>query len=65
MAKIDDLTKDLVDLLEEILLDVPKSVNGNKSASQRIRTKTVRLSKLTKAWRRVSLETEQKRVRKK
>ena len=57
-----DLSEDLQELLEDILEDLPKSVNGNKSAAQRIRTKTVRLAKLSKEWRKNSLDLEKKRL---
>lgn len=60
--KFDVLTKNLIDLLEEILIDIPKSANGNKSASQRIRVKTIRLTKLTRDWRKSSLNNEKKEI---
>ncbi len=54
-------TDSLVGLMEEVLRDVPKAMKGNKTAAQRIRTRTVELSKLSKEWRRLSLEQEKKK----
>jgi hypothetical protein len=55
----------LVDLLETILIDVPKMEKGNKTAAQRIRTNTVKLSKVSKEWRKLSLHSEKKKTKKK
>ncbi len=54
-------TDNLVDIMENVLKDVPKALKGNKTAAQRIRTKTVELSKLAKEWRRLSLLQEKKK----
>ena len=54
-------TERLVELLEEILQDVPKAFKGNKTAAQRVRTRTVKLSKLAKVWRKDSLEAEKRK----
>ena len=58
-------TDNLVDLMENVLKDVPKALKGNKTAAQRIRTKTVELSKLSKEWRKLSLAEEKKAPAKK
>jgi hypothetical protein len=55
----------LVDLLETILVDVPKMEKGNKTAAQRIRTNTVKLTKVSKEWRKLSLNSEKKKAKKK
>jgi hypothetical protein len=55
----------LVDLLETILVDVPKMEKGNKTAAQRIRTNTIKLSKISKEWRKLSLNSEKKKTKKK
>lgn len=54
-------TEDLVELMEEVLKDVPKALKGNKTAAQRIRTRTIELTKVSKEWRRLSLDREKKK----
>jgi len=54
----------LVELCEEILQDIPKVIKGNKSAAQRIRTKTIKLAKTSKDWRKLSLDKEKKLLKK-
>jgi Histone H1-like protein Hc1 len=56
-------TEELVDLLQTILEDVPKMLRGNKTAAQRIRTKTVKIAKVSKIWRKESLEQEKKKAK--
>ncbi len=58
-------TEELVDLLQTILEDVPKMLRGNKTAAQRIRTKTVKITKVSKIWRKESLDQERKKVARK
>lgn len=55
-------TEELVDLIKTVLEDVPKVLKGNKTAAQRIRTKTVKIAKVAKTWRKESLEQEKKKV---
>ncbi len=55
-------TEELAELLMSVLEDVPKVLKGNKTAAQRIRTKTVLLAKLAKVWRRESLDQEKKKA---
>lgn len=57
---IKDTYKQLRDLLAHITLDLEKSENGNKAASQRVRTGTVRLEKIAKTFRKESIATEKK-----
>jgi Histone H1-like protein Hc1 len=56
--KLDSLDK-IVDymsrLLSEITTDLEKSNKGNKAASQRVRTGTVKLEKVAKAYRKESI----------
>jgi hypothetical protein len=56
--KLDSLEK-IVDymssLLSEIVSDLEKSNKGNKAASQRVRTGTVKLEKIAKAYRKESI----------
>lgn len=46
------------DLLGGITQDLEKSEGGNKAASQRVRTGTVKLEKLAKVYRKESIKTE-------
>lgn len=55
---IHDTTSDMKDLLSRITLDLEKAQKGNKAASQRVRTGTVRLEKLAKVYRKESIDTE-------
>lgn len=52
--------KHLKELLTNIHSDLEKSENGNKAASQRVRTGTVKLEKVAKAFRKESIATEKK-----
>jgi hypothetical protein len=53
-----DTVKHLRDLLAHITHDLEKADNGNKAASQRVRTGTVRLEKIAKAYRKESIKSE-------
>ena len=55
-----DTYKHLKDLLANITADLEKSENGNKAASQRVRTGTVKLEKVAKAYRKESISAEKK-----
>lgn len=55
-----DTFKHLKDLLVNITADLEKSENGNKAASQRVRTGTVRLEKVAKLFRKESISSEKK-----
>jgi hypothetical protein len=44
--------------LQEICRDLDKSIKGNKSAAQRVRTSTVELAKIAKIYRKESLDAE-------
>lgn len=46
------------DLLNRITQDLSKAEGGNKAASQRVRTNTVRLEKIGKTYRKESINTE-------
>lgn len=48
------------ELLTHILADLEKSENGNKAASQRVRTGTVKLEKIAKLFRKESIAFEKK-----
>lgn len=48
----------LRELLADITVDLSKAEHGNKAASQRVRTGTVRLEKLAKVYRKESIHAE-------
>ncbi len=48
----------LKDLLNKITQDLHKAEGGNKAASQRVRTMTVRLEKIAKGYRKESIHSE-------
>lgn len=52
--------KHLRDLVSKIAADLDKSENGNKAASQRVRTGTVKLEKVAKLFRKESIQHEKK-----
>ena len=55
---IKETYKHLKDLLGAITQDLDKAEGGNKAASQRVRTGTVKLEKLAKLYRKESIKTE-------
>jgi len=54
-------TDEMSNLLEAITKDIPKAYKGNKLAMQRIRIATIELSKISKKWRKLSLQQEKNR----
>lgn len=46
------------ELLAGISVDLEKSVGGNKAASQRVRTSTIKLEKVAKNYRKESISSE-------
>jgi DNA-binding protein H-NS len=52
--------KHMQGLLEGILHDLQKADHGNKAASQRVRTGTIRLEKVAKMYRKESIQEEKK-----
>lgn len=57
---IKDTYKHLKELVAHITADLEKSENGNKAASQRVRTGTVKLEKVAKLFRKESIAHEKK-----
>lgn len=55
-----DTFKQMRELLSNITQDLEKSENGNKAASQRVRTGTVKLEKTAKMFRKESISSEKK-----
>lgn len=47
-------------LLEEIMHDLAKGQEGNKTASQRVRTNSIKFAKLAKMYRKESIAQEKK-----
>jgi hypothetical protein len=55
-----DTVKQMRELLVNISTDLEKAEGGNKAASQRVRTGTVRLEKIAKLYRKESIASEKK-----
>lgn len=53
-----DTYKHMRDLLADITQDLLKAEGGNKAASQRVRTGTVKLEKIAKMYRKESIRSE-------
>ena len=52
--------KSLQGLIEAIAHDLQKADHGNKAASQRVRTGTIKLEKVAKQYRKESIQEEKK-----
>ena len=52
--------KNMRELLAAISVDLEKAVGGNKAASQRVRTGTIKLEKVAKDYRKQSITEEKK-----
>ena len=55
---LQDSIKEVRSLLASLTIDIEKAANGNKAASQRVRTGTVRLEKIAKRYRKESIKAE-------
>lgn len=53
-----DTTKHLKHLLHNVTRDLEKAEGGNKAASQRVRTGTVKMEKIAKMYRKESIKQE-------
>lgn len=53
-----DTVKYLRDLLHKVTHDLEKAEKGNKAASQRVRTGTVKMEKIAKSYRKESIKNE-------
>ena len=51
-------TDQMSELIEAITKDMPKVYKGNKLAMKRIRIATIELTKISKKWRKLSLDHE-------
>lgn len=56
MLELLELTRDIIELSNEINEDLNKVINLNKTAARRVRTNSVELEKFFKAYRKLSLE---------
>ncbi|MBM3201541.1 MAG: hypothetical protein FJZ56_03940 [Chlamydiae bacterium] len=57
--------KAMRELLEEMLVDLTKAEKGNKTAAQRVRTKSITFAKVAKVFRKLSVSSEKKKLLKK
>lgn len=55
---LESIVKYMQNLLSGITVDLDKSTKGNKAASQRVRTGTVKLEKVAKLYRKESIKSE-------
>jgi hypothetical protein len=55
---LQDTIKEVRHLLAHLTIDLEKAANGNKAASQRVRTGTVKLEKTAKKYRKESIKAE-------
>lgn len=58
LKSLSDITDFMHKLLSEVTTDLEKSSKGNKAASQRVRTGTVKLEKVAKMYRKESILSE-------
>lgn len=62
---LDNIVKYMQNLLSGITVDLEKSTKGNKAASQRVRTGTVKLEKVAKLYRKESIKSEKNQTKSK
>ena len=55
---LNETTRQMREVLANISVDLEKAANGNKAASQRVRTGTIKLEKVAKNYRRESIAAE-------
>ena len=55
---LNETTRRMRELLAAISVDIEKAANGNKAASQRVRTGSIRLEKTAKLYRKESISAE-------
>ncbi len=60
-----DTSKKLGEALTQVAKDLAKAVGGNRAASQRVRTGTIKLEKLAKVFRKESVKEAKKALPKK
>ena len=57
---LNETVKRMRELLAGLSVDLEKSVGGNKAASQRVRTSTIKLEKVAKKYRKESISDEKR-----
>jgi len=55
-----DTVEHVRSLLIDLMKDLDKATRGNKAAAQRVRTKTIKLEKVGKVYRKESIASEKK-----
>lgn len=55
---LQDTIKDVRGCLAALVIDLEKAAGGNKAASQRVRTGTIKLEKIAKKYRKDSIKAE-------
>ena len=55
---LQNTVKEIRSLLAGLTIDIEKAANGNKAASQRVRTGTIKLEKAAKRYRKESIKAE-------
>jgi hypothetical protein len=55
---LQDTIKEVRGQLAALTIDLEKAANGNKAASQRVRTGTIKLEKIAKKYRKESIKAE-------
>lgn len=50
----------MTSLIQEMIHDLGKAMEGNKTAAQRVRTNSIKFAKLSKAYRKESVAQEKK-----
>lgn len=53
-----ETTNHMKKLIEEIMHDLEKAVEGNKTAAQRVRTNSIKFAKVSKVYRKESIAQE-------
>lgn len=57
---LEESSKEMLQLLGQLTVDLKKSFNGNKTAEQRVRTGTIKFAKISAAFRRCSVSVGKK-----
>ena len=58
MGNLQNTVREMEELLTNIQTDLTKAKTGNKAASQRVRTQSIKFEKTAKAYRKESIQSE-------
>ena len=58
MTNLQQTVREMEELLENIQTDLTKAKTGNKAASQRVRTQSIKFEKTAKTYRKESIKNE-------